>query len=59
MAYVTYNGSKYAYKLINVYNVEKNGTVKIVRSYDKTTLTLITCTRNNDKAQTVYILELV
>lgn len=58
-AYVTYNGTKYSYKLVNIYDVEKNGKVKIVRSYNKTTLTLITCTRNNDKAQTVYILELV
>ena len=58
-AYVSYKGKKYTYKLVNVYDVVKNGKVKIVRSYDKTTLTLITCTRNNDKAQTVYILELV
>ena len=58
-AYVTYNGNKYSYKLVNIYDVEKTGTVKIVRNYDKTVLTLITCTRNNDKSQTVYILELV
>lgn len=57
-AYVTYAGNKYAYKLVNIYDVEKTGKVKIVRSYNKTTLTLITCTKNNDKAQTVYILEL-
>ena len=58
-AYVTYNGNRYSYKLVNIYDVLKNGTVKIVRNYDKTVLTLITCTRNNDKSQTVYILELV
>lgn len=58
-AYVTYNGNKYTYQLINVYDVPKTGKVKIVRSYDETTLTLITCTKNNDQAQTVYILELV
>ena len=58
-AYVTYNGKKYNYKLVNIYDVEKNGTVKIVRSYDKTTLTLITCTKNSDTSQTVYIFELV
>lgn len=58
-AYVTYNGNKYTYKLVNVYDVSKTGTVKIVRSYDTTTLTLITCTRNNDASQTVYILELI
>lgn len=59
LAYVTYNGNKYTYKLVNVYNVEKNGRVKIVRSYDHTTLTLVTCTKNDDTLQTVYILELV
>ena len=58
-AYVSYNGNKYAYKLVNVYDVPKTGKVKIVRSYEKNTLTLITCTKNNDQAQTVYILELV
>lgn len=58
-AYITYNGNKYTYKLVNVYDVEKNGKVKIIRSYDRTTMTLITCTKNNDKLQTVYILELV
>lgn len=58
-AYVTYNGNKYTYKLVNVYDVPKTGKVKIVRSYNETTLTLITCTKNNDQAQTVYILELV
>lgn len=58
-AYVTYNGNKYAYQLVNIYDVPKTGKVKIVRSYEKTTLTLITCTKNNDKTQTVYILELV
>ena len=58
-AYITYNGNKYTYNLVNKYDVEKNGTVKIFRSYDKTTLTLITCTKNNDTLQTVYIFELV
>lgn len=58
-AYVTYNGNKYKFQLINVYDVPKTGKVKIVRSYDETTLTLITCTKNNDQAQTVYIFELV
>ena len=58
-AYVTYNGNKYTFQIVNIYDVPKTGRVKIVRSYDKTTLTLITCTKNNDKSQTVYILELV
>lgn len=58
-AYVMYKGQKYSYKLTNIYDVPKTGKVKIVRNYDKTTLTLITCTRNNEKLQTVYILELI
>lgn len=58
-AYVTYNGQKYSYQLVNIYDVPKTGKVKIVRNYDKTTLTLITCTRNSNTLQTVYILELV
>ena len=58
-AYVTYEGNKYSYKLTKVYDVPKTGKVKIVRNYDKTTLTLITCTRNSMTLQTVYILELV
>ncbi len=59
VAYVTYNGQKYVYSLVNTYDVPKNGHVKISRNYEKTTLTLITCTRNSDTLQTVYILELV
>lgn len=58
-AYVTYKGKKYQYKLVNVYTVPKVGSVTIVRNYDKTTLTLITCTNNDSTSQSVYILELV
>lgn len=58
-AYVTYNGQKYTYQIKNIYNVVKNGIVSIRRNYDKTSLTLITCTKNSDSLQTVYIAELV
>ena len=57
--YVTYNKNKYHYKLVNIYDAPKSGKVKIKRNFDKTTLTLITCTRNSDDSQTVYIAELV
>lgn len=57
--YVTYDGRKYEYKIVNIYNVPKNGQVTIERNYDITTLTLITCTNNDDTQQTVYIAELV
>ena len=58
-AYVTYKGNKYQYKLVNVYSVPKVGSVTITRNFDRTTLTLITCTNNDPTSQTVYILELV
>ena len=59
MAYVTYGGNKYQYRIVNIYNVDKTGSVTIQRNFDVTTLTLITCTYNDDTKQTVYIAELV
>jgi LPXTG-site transpeptidase (sortase) family protein len=59
LAYITYKGKKYKYKLVNTYNVPKTGSVEIIRNYDKTTLTLITCTNNDDSSQSIYIFELV
>ena len=58
-AYITYQGNKYKYRIVNIYDVPKNGKAIIYRNYDQTTLTLITCTKNDDTRQTVYIAELV
>ena len=58
VCYVTYNGYKYKYRIVNIYNVPKVGTVDIIRNYDRTTLTLITCTKDSDTLQTVYIAEM-
>jgi len=52
-----YGDVKYSYKVVNIYEVEKDGTVEIHRNYSKNCLTLITCTRNSNTKQTVYILE--
>lgn len=57
VAYINYNNYKYEYKIVDIYEVEKDGTVPIYRDYSKNALTLITCTRNSDTKQTVYILE--
>ena len=57
--FITYGGVRYHYVISNIYNVEKSGLVRIVRDYNKTTLTMITCTKDNDSQQTVYIAELV
>ena len=58
-AYLSYKDIKQKYEIVNIYEEEKDGTVAIYRDYSKKTLTLITCTRNSDTKQTVYILELV
>lgn len=57
-AYVTYKGKKYTYKITNIYKQNKTGKIAIYRNYDKTTLTLVTCTNNDDTTQTIYIAEL-
>lgn len=58
-ASVTYNDKIYTYKLVNTYLEAKDGTIAIYRDENKTTLTLITCTRGDKKTQTVFIFELV
>ena len=58
-AFITYQGNRYTYQIVNIYNVPKIGVVSIVRDYNKTCLTLITCTKDSDSLQTVYILEQV
>lgn len=58
-ASVYYKNRKYNYKIVNIYNEEKDGTVTIYRDIRKNCLTLITCTKDDDYHQTVYIFELV
>ncbi len=58
-AIVYYNRVKYTYEIVNIYLQEKTGKIGIYRDYTKNTLTLITCTKDNHKSQTVYIAELV
>ena len=57
--FITYNNKKYIYQIVNIYQQEKTGKIAIYRNYDKTTLTLITCTNNVADQQTVYIAELI
>lgn len=54
---IVYNGKEYKYKMVNSYEIEKNGYAHIVRNAEKSTLTLITCKHNTDK-QIVVICEL-
>ena len=56
-ATVSYKAKDYTYKLTKVYNQPKTGQVAIYRDPTKKTLTLITCTHNDDYNQTIYIFE--
>lgn len=58
IASIYYLGKKYDYMLVNYYDVNKNGSVQIIKNNDVNTLTLITCKKNTDK-QTVFIFELI
>lgn len=59
LAYIIYKDTTYTYKIINIYYEEKDGNIAIYRNKNKSTLTLITCTKDDDSKQTVYILERV
>ena len=56
---IHYNNKDYIYKIDNIYNEEKTGTVRIYRKRNETTLTLITCTKGDDYHQTIYIAYLI
>jgi sortase A len=53
-----YRGIQYAYRLVNIYEVLKNGTVEIKRDTTKSCVTLITCKSKDKTKQVVYIGEL-
>lgn len=59
VCYIEYQGKTYKFKVTKIYNKPKIGKVIIDRNYNKTTLTLITCTHNSKTEQTIYIAELV
>ncbi|MDO4742242.1 MAG: sortase [Candidatus Saccharibacteria bacterium] len=53
---IVYRGKEYRYLVVDIYEVEKNGSAKIIRNQNQTTLTLITCKDKDDK-QLVLIAE--
>lgn len=56
---IHYNDLKYIYQIVNIYYEKKTGSVRIFRNKEKTTLTLITCTKDDSEHQTIYIAELI
>ena len=56
---IIYNKSKYLYKLIDIYEVEKTGSITLHNINNITSLVLVTCSNFNDNLQVVYISRLV
>ena len=56
---IIYNKSKYLYKLIDIYEVEKTGSITLHDINNITSLVLVTCSNFNDNLQVVYISRLV
>ena len=56
---VHYNNKNYIYEIVKIYNEKKTGTVRVLRDHSKTTLTLITCTKDDNNHQTIYISNLI
>ena len=55
IAKIEYKGHLYTYKIDNIYNETKDGNVTIYRDTNRQTLTMITCTKNDNTKQTIYI----
>jgi len=55
LVYVYYNNIKYIYKINNNYEVKKDGKAEIIRNRNKTTITLITCKKDSEDKQLVYV----
>ena len=56
---IHYNNKKYIYRIDKIDNEEKTGRVRILRNKNNTTLTLITCTKDDNYHQTIYIAYLI
>lgn len=56
---VYYKSNEYTYQITRIYNVPKTGKAKILRNKYKSVITLITCTKDDEEHQTIYIAELI
>lgn len=54
-ASIRYKGKTYTYKIENIYTEIKDGTVTIYRDTTRSSLTMITCTKDDNTRQTIYI----
>jgi len=56
--FIYYNNLKYIYRVFDIYDVEKTGTIKLKIYANKTILTMITC-RVNTNNQIIVVSELI
>ena len=57
--YITLSGVTYHYQIVDIYDVLKSGMMVLDWDKSKMTLTLITCTKDSDTLQTVYVAEYI
>ncbi len=57
--YITLSGVTYHYQIVDIYDVLKSGMMVLDWDKNKMNLTLITCTKDSDDLQTVYVAEYV
>lgn len=55
IASIRYKGKTYTYKIEDIYTDIKDGTVTIYRDTKRSSLTMITCTKDDETRQTIYI----
>lgn len=59
LVYIEYNGVIYTYEITDIYTVEKTGKIEVKRKKGVSSITLITCTKNDNTTQTIYVGELI
>ena len=57
--YITIGGVTYHYKIVKIYEVMKTGLMIVNWHPEHMTLTLVTCTKDNDNTQTVYVADFI
>jgi len=57
--YITLSGVTYHYQIVEIYDVNKSGMMVLDMNQTGKKLTLITCTKDSDSLQTVYVADYV
>lgn len=57
--YITLSGVTYHYQIVDIYDVNKSGLMVLDWNPNNRNLTLVTCTKDSDTLQTVYVAEYI